>query len=75
MKGEDLTLLEQTTQLTHALVQREIYKKPTLIPYILVWSKTLWSSIALVSTELVRRLWLVKTLTSKAPIGSPIVST
>ena len=75
IKGEDLTLIEQPTQLTHTPSYREKYPKIQLLSYIFVRSKTLWSRIALVSTEIVHRLWLVNTLTSTAPLGSPIVST
>ena len=75
IKGEDLTLIEQPTQLTHTPSYREKYPKIQLLSYIFVRSKTLWSRIALVSTEIVHRLWVVNTLTSTAPLGSPIVST
>ena len=50
MKGEDLTLLAQTTQLTNTPSYREKYTKSQplhCISYILVRSKTLWSRITL----------------------------
>ena len=53
-------------------LQREIYKKPTLISYILVRSKNLWSRITLYrACTYVFRLstpWF-----QHAPIGSPII--
>ena len=53
--------------------QREIYKEPMLISYILVRSKNLWSRITRAYhtlQSLYARVWLVNTLTSTAPIGS-----
>ena len=52
-------------------LQREIYKKPTLISYILVRSKNLVTYHTLQSLYVC--VWLVNTLTSTAPIGSPII--
>ena len=53
-------------------LQREIYKKPTLIYYILVRSK---KSLVMYHTlqSLCVCVWLVNTLISTAPIGSPII--
>ena len=50
-------------------LRREIYKKPTLISYVLVRSKNLWSRLQ----SLYVCVWLVNTLTSTAPIGSLII--
>ena len=50
---------------------REIYKMPTLISYILVRSKNLWSRITLYKAYVC--VWLVNTLTSTATIVSPII--
>ena len=52
-------------------LQREIYKKPTLISYILVRSKNLVTYHTLQSLYVC--VWLVNTLTSTAPIWSPII--
>ena len=53
-------------------LKREIYKKPTLIYYILVRSK---KSLVMYHTlqSLCVCVWLVNTLISTAPIGSPII--
>ena len=54
-------------------LQTEIYKEPTLISYVLVRSKNLWSRITLYRAQLYVCVWLVNTLTLTAPIGSPII--
>ena len=54
-------------------LQREIRKKPTLISYILVRSKNLWSRITLYRACTLVCVWLVNTLSSTAPTGSPII--
>ena len=70
MKGEDLTLLEQTTQLTRTLSDREKYTKSELLSPTFLSGVKLFGHVSH-STELVRRVWL----TSTESIGSPIVST
>ena len=63
-------LYEQMTYLIQPL-QREICKKSTLISYVLVRSKNLWSRITLYRACTYICVWLVNTLTSTTPIGSP----
>ena len=58
---------------SHAFVQRKYTKWPPLSPTFSTGAK-LFGHVSH-STELVRRVWLVHTLNSTAPIGSPIVST
>ena len=70
MKGEELTLLEQSTQLTRTLSHREKYTKSQPLSPTFLSGVRLFGHVSH-SIELARRVWL----TSTASIGSPIVST
>ena len=74
VNGEVLTLLEQTAQLTHTPSNREKCTKSQNISPTFLSGAKLFGHVSH-STELVHCVWLVNTLTSTAPIGSPIVST
>ena len=70
MKGEELTLLEQSTQLTRTLSHREKYTKSQPLSPTFLSGVRLFGHVSH-SIELTRRVWL----TSTASIGFPIVST